>query len=146
MKQVTNLSASDDTCTANRREQETYSGLKNHFIYSVFIPGIEQMMKDVRVMESPMTIQSFGAQPMYGAKSGVLELNATEQDGIIMVLTIVIVTPRTRAPYSQQHEQLKRGLRALSNEELAYHRQTDNPAEEYSSPIQVTVVLKGVTE
>lgn len=74
---------SDYSCTANQREpgndgkvQITLfridGGSENHLIDGDITPEAGKMMRNVRLLDPPIEIRSFGSQPAYRAKSDVL--------------------------------------------------------------------------
>lgn len=61
-----------------------------HFVLdSAIIQGVQQIMGDVKVLDHPMDVQTFGLQPVYGVKSGILiQLNPRGKYGIFMPLAM----------------------------------------------------------
>lgn len=93
-EQETTPSAGGLECIANRSDPEidrgvqindrTDSGFYYCFIDSIIIPGVEQLMGDVGVLEPPMEVQVFRPQPDHGGKSDIIQLNARGEDGTSM--------------------------------------------------------------
>lgn len=100
----TTSSTNGDVCIEDRRDLENDSGVQitfradsdsdNHFIDSTVILGVQQMMRDIRVMNVPMEVQSFRSQPVYGVKFDVLQLNTMGQDRRVVPPSVkLIITP-----------------------------------------------------
>lgn len=62
------------------------SGADHNVFDSNPIPRIEEMMRNVRVLEPRMEIETFGPKPAQWVNSGILQLNARNKDGNWMPL------------------------------------------------------------
>lgn len=72
------------------------SGTDHIFFESNLIPGIEEIMRDVRVLQTRTEIEAFDPKRSYWVNSGILQLNTRKKDENWMVRAInAIAAPGT---------------------------------------------------
>lgn len=89
-----------------------------HFLAGNTIPGIEEMLQNVKVVEPRMAIEIFGPRPAYGVKSGILQLNTRDKGGNWMLN--VVRAPGTGTHHFSTTRATERGVLTTSTQKIGY--------------------------
>lgn len=89
------------------------SGADNHYIDDEGLPNIEERMRDIKILEPPLRISTFGGQVSLGTKTGKLQINARTKEGKAFALCMrVVITSGAGSTCSLLQGQQRRALLA----------------------------------